>query len=129
MLVGTNKAMNQAREYRKILGGGNAASGGFLPAAGLIALEEMPKRLAEDHVNAKLLAEGIATFAGHRAGSQKTVVTNIVIFDIADTGLKVADFVARSQGAWGAVVRRGRNTRFSSGDSPGCVAGRLRTGG
>jgi len=95
MLVGTAKAMHQAREYRKILGGGMRQAG-ILAAAGLIALEEMPARLHEDHVNAKLLAEGIAKLPGI-ALDPKTVATNIVIFDIAGTGLGVADFVARAQ--------------------------------
>ena len=93
MLVGTAKAMDQAREYRKVLGGGMRQAG-ILAAAGLIALEEMPQRLVEDHANAKLLAEGIATLAGI-ALDPATVITNIVIFDIAGTGLTVADFVAK----------------------------------
>jgi threonine aldolase len=95
MLVGTAKAMDQAREYRKILGGGMRQAG-ILAAAGLIALEEMPARLHEDHVNARLLANGIAELPGI-ALDPKTVVTNIVIFDIAGTGLTVADFVAKAK--------------------------------
>ncbi len=38
---------------------------GVLAAAGLIALEEMPKRLPEDHANARFLAEGLAQHSGH----------------------------------------------------------------
>jgi len=95
MIVGSAKAMDQAREYRKILGGGMRQAG-ILAAAGLIALEEMPKRLAEDHENAKLLAEGIAQIPGI-ALDPATVVTNIVIFDIKRTGLAVGDFVAKSK--------------------------------
>jgi threonine aldolase len=95
MLVGTAKAMDQAREYRKILGGGMRQAG-ILAAAGLIALEEMPKRLHEDHVNAKILADGVAALAGIGL-DPKTVRTNIVIFDIAQTGRTVADFVARAK--------------------------------
>jgi len=93
MLVGTARAMDQAREYRKVLGGGMRQAG-ILAAAGLIALEEMPNRLNEDHANAKLLAEGIATLPGI-ALDPATVITNIVIFDIAGTGLPVTDFVAK----------------------------------
>ncbi len=95
MLVGSAKAMDQAREYRKILGGGMRQAG-ILAAAGLIALEEMPNRLEEDHVNAKLLAEGIAKLPGI-ALDPTTVTTNIVIFDIKETRLTVADFVAKSK--------------------------------
>ncbi len=48
--------IERARMVRKDLGGGMRQAG-VLAAAGLIALEEMPKRLAEDHANARLLAE------------------------------------------------------------------------
>jgi threonine aldolase len=95
ILVGTAKAMDQAREYRKILGGGMRQAG-ILAAAGLIALEEMPKRLHEDHTNARILADGIAKLPGI-ALDPESVVTNIVIFDIAGTGLTVADFVAKAK--------------------------------
>jgi threonine aldolase len=93
MLVGTNQAMEQARFYRKCLGGGMRQAG-VLAAAGLIALEEMPKRLAEDHANAKLIAERIAGLRGIELDLAK-VQTNIVIFDIAGTGLTATDFTAR----------------------------------
>ena len=56
MLVGSREVIERARIYRKALGGGMRQAG-VLAAAGLIALEEMPKRLAEDHANARLLAE------------------------------------------------------------------------
>lgn len=69
---------------------------GVLAAAGLIALEEMPARLPEDHANAQLLAEGLAALPGVGIDPAK-VVTNIVIFDIANTGLSPADFVAKAK--------------------------------
>lgn len=58
---------------------------GVLAAAGLIALEEMPARLAADHANARRLAEGLAGIPGVRVAPER-VRTNIVIFDIEDTG-------------------------------------------
>ena len=58
---------------------------GVLAAAGLIALEESPKLLPEDHANAKLLAEGLAELPGVKIDPEK-VATNIVIFDVAGTG-------------------------------------------
>ena len=59
MLVGSAERMARARVYRKALGGGMRQAG-VLAAAGLIALEEGPKRLGDDHANARLLAEALA---------------------------------------------------------------------
>src|SRR5207249_10417558 len=63
LLVGSRKFIDQARVYRKSLGGGMRQAG-VLAAAGLIALEEGPKRLHEDHANAKFLAQGLAKLRG-----------------------------------------------------------------
>jgi len=54
MLVGDHEVMEQGRLYRKRLGGGMRQAG-VLAAAGLIALEESPARLKQDHQNARLL--------------------------------------------------------------------------
>ena len=67
---------------------------GVLAAAGLIALEEMPHRLGEDHVNARLLATELAKIHGVRL-DPKRVQTNIVIFDITQTGLTIGEISAR----------------------------------
>ncbi len=93
LICGTRYAMAEAHQIRKALGGGMRQAG-ILAAAGLLALEEMPKRLHEDHANAKLLAQGIANLPGV-ALDPATVVTNIVIFDIAATGITPADFTGR----------------------------------
>jgi len=85
MLLGTRAFIDEARVIRKMLGGGMRQAG-VLAAAGLIALEESPKRLHEDHANAKLLAEGLAALPGVKIDPEK-VVTNIVIFDVAGTGM------------------------------------------
>jgi len=84
LLAGTKEAMTEARKYRKHLGGGMRQAG-VLAAAGLVALEESPPRLAEDHANARMLAERLGVKAQ----------TNIVIFDIAKSGITAAEFVAR----------------------------------
>lgn len=85
MLAGSAEAIERGRLYRKRLGGGMRQAG-VLAAAGLIALEEMPQRLREDHSNAKFLAEGLAKLPGACIDASK-VVTNIVIFDIARSSL------------------------------------------
>jgi threonine aldolase len=80
LLVGNRTFIDKARIYRKALGGGMRQAG-ILAAAGLIALEEMPKRLAEDHANARLLAEGLSRLSQVKIDLHK-VQSNIVIFDL-----------------------------------------------
>jgi threonine aldolase len=96
MLAGTAEAIAQGRLYRKRLGGGMRQAG-VLAAAGLIALEEMPKRLGEDHANARFLAERLAKLTGIDIDPAK-VCTNIVIFSIARTSLDFAGFSSRLKG-------------------------------
>jgi len=81
MLVGAFDQMDRARLIRKALGGGMRQAG-ILAAAGLIALEEGPKRLHEDHANARLIAERIAETPAKI--DLDTVETNIVIFKVPD---------------------------------------------
>ncbi len=92
MLVGTHDAISRGRKFRKRLGGGMRQVG-VLAAAGLIALEQMPARLGEDHANAKFLAEEAAKLPGVSIDPSR-VATNIVIFDIAGTGRKPAEVTA-----------------------------------
>jgi threonine aldolase len=82
MLVGSREVIERARIYRKALGGGMRQAG-VLAAAGLIALEEMPKRLAEDHANARMLGERLAELP-QVALDLGSVQTNIVIFSLRD---------------------------------------------
>ena len=78
MLVGSKQLMDEARILRKALGGGMRQAG-VLAAAGLIALEQMPSRLHEDHANARLLAEALALIECVDIDLD-SVETNIVIF-------------------------------------------------
>lgn len=107
MVAGSREMIDRARLYRKRLGGGMRQAG-VLAAAGLIALEEMPKRLAEDHANARLLAEGLAQIPGIQVDLQK-VQTNIVIFDVSGTGLGPAEWSARLKAA--GVLANAVNSR------------------
>ena len=84
MLLGGKDFIAEARVWRKRLGGGMRQVG-ILAAAGLIALTESPKRLHVDHENAKRLAEGAANLRGVKIDAEK-VQTNIVIFDVTETG-------------------------------------------
>lgn len=89
LLAGRSDAMDEARRYRKSLGGGMRQAG-VLAAAGLVALEETPAKLDADHRNAKLLAKYVGL-------NPDEIATNIVIFDIAHTGLPVSEFVAQAK--------------------------------
>ncbi len=95
MLVGSAELMMRARIFRKALGGGMRQVG-VLAAAGLIALEEGPKHLAEDHANARLLAEALAHIGGV-AIDLDSVETNIVVFRLTN-GMRGADLVVRLKG-------------------------------
>ena len=92
VLVGSKEFIDEARIWRKRFGGGMRQAG-ILAAAGLVALEESPKRLHEDHDNARRLAEGIAQIPGITI-DVAGVETNIVIFDVACTGRSSAEIVA-----------------------------------
>jgi threonine aldolase len=85
MLVGSKAFIEEARLVRKMLGGGMRQVG-VLAAAGLVALEESPKRLHTDHENAKFLARGLAEIPGIKIDPSK-VVTNILFLDVSGTGL------------------------------------------
>jgi threonine aldolase len=89
MLLGSREFIDEARIWRKRFGGGMRQVG-ILAAAGLIALEDGPKRLHEDHANARRLAEGVAEIPGVQINLD-SVVTNIVIFDVSGTGKTTAE--------------------------------------
>ncbi len=93
MLVGSKQFITQARVVRKSLGGGMRQAG-VLAAAGLIALEQMPKRLHIDHENAKLLAQGLSRVPGIKIDPAK-IVTNILVCDVSGTGMKSSDFARK----------------------------------
>jgi len=92
MLVGSAELMDQARIYRKALGGGMRQVG-VLAAAGLIALEQMPARLHEDHANARLLAEALAQIECVDIDLE-SIETNIVIFEVSGA-VTAKELVAR----------------------------------
>ncbi len=92
ILTGSAELMAQARIFRKALGGGMRQAG-ILAAAGLLALEEGPERLHEDHANAKLLA-GMLSQVENVLIDIDTVETNIVIFRLKP-GVSAAEVVGR----------------------------------
>ena len=81
VICGSSEFIAEARRNRKVLGGGMRQSG-IIAAPGITALEQMVARLAEDHANARRLAEGIAHIRGLSAEPERTQ-TNIVYFELA----------------------------------------------
>jgi threonine aldolase len=80
VFCGSEQDVEEARRWRKRLGGGMRQVG-VLAAAGLIALDKMVDRLAEDHANARTLAEGLSELDGLRCDLDR-VQTNLVYFDV-----------------------------------------------
>jgi threonine aldolase len=80
LVCGSGEFVSRARKARKMLGGGMRQVG-VIAAAGIVALEEMVDRLADDHANARALAEGLATIPGIKLDPAK-VQTNLVIFEV-----------------------------------------------
>lgn len=92
LLCGDSEFIARARRTRKVLGGGMRQAG-IVAAAGIVALERMVDRLAEDHLNARALAEGLSLVAGIEVRPVKRR-TNMVVFDIAGTAEVAAAFTA-----------------------------------
>jgi threonine aldolase len=84
LIVGSREFIGRARRTRKMLGGGMRQVG-VLAAAGLIALNRMVDRMAEDHAHARRLAEAVAGLPGIRLDLAR-VQTNIVIFHVDRPG-------------------------------------------
>ncbi len=97
LVCGSRDFVTRARRVRKMLGGGMRQVG-VLAAAGLVALDSMVDRLAEDHANARRLAEGVVRLPGVRL-DLSNVQTNIVIFHVGRPG-GAADLVS------GALARK-----------------------
>ena len=93
ILAGDEEFIAEARRL-KVLFGAAWRQAGIMAAAGLIALEEGPGRLAEDHENAQVLARGIADLLPGSV-DPAAVPTNIVFVNVAGTGRSPAEWAAR----------------------------------
>ena len=82
IICGTKEFISEARRNRKVLGGGMRQAG-IIAAPGLVALDKMITRLAEDHANARRLAKGISEINGLRIELSR-VKTNIIYFDVTN---------------------------------------------
>lgn len=93
VLTGNKDFIDQAWRFKHLFGGAMRQAG-IIAAAGVYALEHNINRLAEDHAKAKALAKGLAEIKGI-AVDVAAVETNIVMFDIAGTGLARTEFLER----------------------------------
>jgi threonine aldolase len=109
LVCGSNEFIRQAHRQRKVLGGGMRQAG-VLAAAGIVALETMVERLAEDHDNAKLLARELAPMPQIVLDPNR-VVTNIVIFEVSPEGPEPAHLV-RELAAQGVKIGAIGGRRF-----------------
>ena len=92
-LTGTAEFVEKARRTRKMFGGGMRQVG-ILAAAGIYAIEHNVDRLAEDHVNARYLAENINGLPGLTVDLE-TVQSNIVLVNVHPDKMSVNEFIAR----------------------------------
>jgi threonine aldolase len=83
MLVGSRDFIHRAHRIRKLLGGGMRQAG-ILAAAGIVALEQMVDRLADDHETSNQLANGLADYPQIDIDVYR-VKTNMVMFSIRNT--------------------------------------------
>jgi len=93
LICGPGDFIQEARRMRRMVGGGMRQVG-VIAAAGIVALEEMVDRLADDHATARLLAEGLAKIQGIRI-DPALVQTNILF--LRPDGFDAAEFGRRLQ--------------------------------
>lgn len=106
VLAGSVEFIERARRFRKQIGGGMRQAG-IIAAGALYALEHQRERLAEDHRNARVLAEGLAEIPGLEV-DLKSVQTNIVIFRV--TNCPASELVKRFGEAGVLVLSTGPDT-------------------
>jgi len=93
LVCGRREFIHEARRGRKVVGGGMRQAG-VLAAAGIVALEQMVDRLAEDHANARSLAAGLAGLPGIQV-EDVAVRTDIVFFNVVRSDLDGPQLTAR----------------------------------
>jgi threonine aldolase len=110
ILAGSQRFINRARHVRKMLGGGMRQVG-VLAAAGIISLEKMTKRLGEDHVRAKKLADGLRQNSGVVLDPESPY-TNMIYFNLSDHVADSAPQVAEKMKSHGVLLDADSSRRF-----------------
>jgi threonine aldolase len=122
MLCGTRPFVERARRMRKLLGGGMRQVG-VIAAAGIVALDEMVDRLAEDHAHARRLAAGLAALPGV-ALREDEVESNFVFFSVLDAEGRLTDGqpLIAAAAAQGVLISTGDQGRLRCATHSGIVA-------
>jgi threonine aldolase len=110
LVCGTRDFIAEARRNRKVVGGGMRQAG-VIAAAGIVALEQMVDRLAEDHENARRLAVGLAEIPGLSIDPMQ-VQTNLVYVDLVAERPTPAEFTAGLGAEGVGVLALGRRIRL-----------------
>ena len=121
VLAGSAEFVLEAWRWKQRIGGAMRQSG-IVAAAGIYALENNIDRLAEDHENAKRLAVGISDAPGISVNPDE-VETNMVRFDVADTGIVAKEFADRLLGEAGVRVSTPGRTAIRAIPYLGITAG------
>jgi threonine aldolase len=108
LLCGSADFIAEARRARKVVGGGMRQVG-VLAAAGIVALEQIADRMAEDHVRAKRLAEGLAEIPGLEVAP---VTTNILYFRLTEQVSKTSEEVEQALAGRGVLMLGRGGGRF-----------------
>jgi threonine aldolase len=108
LLCGSADFIAEARRARKVVGGGMRQVG-VLAAAGIVALEQIADRMAEDHVRAKRLAEGLAEIPGLEVAP---VTTNILYFRLTEQVSKTSEEVEQALADRGVLMLGRGGVRF-----------------
>ncbi len=108
LVCGDADFIAEAQRTRKVVGGGMRQAG-ILAAAGIVALEQIAPRMAEDHVRAKRLAEGLAEIPGVEVASAET---NILYFWLTEEASKTHDEVLRELKERGVLLLGRLDGRF-----------------
>ncbi|HLO31625.1 MAG TPA: low-specificity L-threonine aldolase [Anaerolineales bacterium] len=110
MLVGKRKFIGRARHIRKMLGGGMRQVG-VIAAAGIISLEKMTKRLAEDHTRARKLADGLRQVKG-LVVDLGSPYTNMVYLNLSEDTSLTAHQITEKMKGFGVLVDPENTGRF-----------------
>ena len=110
MLIGTQQFIARARHTRKMLGGGMRQVG-VVAAAGIISLEKMTKRLAEDHARAKKLADGLRQVEGLTV-DMNSPYTNMVYLNLSEAVTVNAQQITQKMKDFGVLVDPENARRF-----------------